>query len=312
MKVLITGGTGFVGKHLVRALLSEGTEVHLLVRDEKKAVRMFGSDVVVHRVDFYSKKSLSDAFAGSGARVLIHLIGILFEVPSRGITFERVHFEIAKNLYEVAREMGIRKIVHMSALGTSDNSPSKYHRTKRMAEKLLMESGLNYVILRPSLILGPEQKLFKDMDRITRILPVVALPGGGGYLFQPVSVRDVADSFVGAVKKRKWDRKILSLCGPQRVSFRKLLEDTFGLLGRKVLMVPLPKKVMFWTARAVETLIQPPPFSSDQMLMMWKDNICGLDPEEIPDGVKCLTEREPEDYHEALRWSVEEYLRTSS
>ncbi len=310
MKVLVTGGTGFVGRYVVRELIASGHDPVLLVRDAEKAKTIFGESVKAIEVDFYSKDSLGRALEEAGAGYLIHLIGILFEIPRKGITFERVHYEIPKNLYEVAEEKGIKKVVHMSALGTADGAPSRYHQTKRRAERFLIDSGLNYVILRPSLILGPEQKLFADMDRITRILPVVALPGGGGYRFAPVSVRDIARCFVKALTKRKTDRKILALCGPKEVTFRKILEDTFRLMGRKVLLVPMPKSLMSLAGLVAEKILQPPPFSSDQMKMMWRDNVCGLDPDELSDGVRILTDSQPESYEETLRWSVESYMFT--
>ncbi len=310
MKVAVTGGTGFVGRYVVKELIAGGHDPVLLARNPEKVKSIYGERVRAVGVDFSSKDSIAKAFDEIGAKYLIHLIGILFELPRRGITFERVHYEIPKNLYEVAKEKGIKKVIHMSALGTADGAPSKYHQTKRKAEKLLMESGLNYVILRPSLILGPEQRLFADMDRITRILPVVALPGDGSYRFAPVSVRDVARCFVKALTKKKTDRKILALCGPKEITFRKILEDTFRLMGRKVLLVPMPKSLMSLAGLVAEKILQPPPFSSDQIKMMWRDNICGLDPEEVPDGVKALTGKAPEDYKDTLRWSVESYMLT--
>ena len=311
MKVIVTGGTGFVGRYVVKELINSGHKPYLLIRDPAKARELFGDEVAITEVDFFSKDSLRKALKESGAKYIVHLIGILFEMPRKGITFEKVHFEIPKNLYEVAMEEGVKKIVHMSSLGTSDKAPSKYHSTKRKAEKFLMETGISYVILRPSLILGPEQKLFADMDRITRLFPVVALPGSGSYRFAPISVRDVARCFARALTRRKTDNSIYALCGPAEVTFKKLLEDTFRIMGRKVLLMPLPRTLMTIAGAVAEKILEPPPFSSDQMRMMWRDNICGLDPEENPEGVKVLTGQEPEGYEETIRWAVEGYMLTS-
>ncbi len=305
-KVFITGATGFVGRYVVNLLLEKGYEVHAGVRNLGKLKELFKDRVKVYPVDFSSRDSLKRVLEPLKPDFIIHLIGILYQEPGKGITFYRVHTLFSKNLIEVAKEVGVKKLAHMSALGTDDLAPSVYHQTKRWAEKALIESGLNYTIFRPSLILGPEQRLFKDMDQITKVLPVVALPGGGSYRFQPVDVRDVACAFVGALEDTSTDRKTFELCGDEEVSFKRLLEDTFGLMGRRVLMLPMPRKVMFWTAKVVEKLLEPPPLSSDQMLMMWKDNVCSCN------GVGAVCKREPIPYRESIRWAVEGYLSGGS
>lgn len=301
-----------MGRYVVRRLLEEGFSVHLGVRSEEKARRLFGDEVTLHRVDLSSKDSIGEVLSGVKPSCIIHLVGILYEERSKGITFEEVHYRYSVNLYEVAKETGVRKAIHMSALGTHDDAPSRYHRTKRMAEKHLIGSGITYVIFRPSIILGPQQRLFSDMDRITKFLPVVALPGGGSYTFQPVDVRDVAECFAKAVRKRRIENRIIELCGTKRVTFRELLEDVFSLMGRKVLMVPLPKSAMYYAGKVLETFLEPPPFSSDQMLMMWRENVCGLDDEVLSEGIKEVLGRDPIPYEESLRWSLETYLSKGS
>lgn len=310
MRVFVTGGTGFVGRYVVRELVDRGHEVILGVRDPSKAKAIFGEGVEVAQVDFSRRESVRDALVVSRPEAIVHLIGILVEVKSRGITFGEVHYRFSVNLYDTAKELGISKILHMSALGTEDRAPSRYHQTKRWAERHLIESGLSYTIFRPSLILGPEQRLFWDMDRITRVVPVVVLPGWGDYRFQPVDVRDVAACFVRALEENVTG--IYELCGTREVSFRKLLEDIFSFLNRKVLMVPMPKGVMYCMGKLAEALVEPPPFSSDQVLMMWKDNLCGLSEDAHPDGVRRILKRDPIPYGESIEWALEGYLSISS
>ena len=306
MRVFVTGGTGFVGRYVVRELLKRDHEVVLGVRNPAKAKSLFGESVKVVEVDFSSRESVREALRSSQPEAVVHLIGILTEIKRKNITFEEVHYRFSVNLYDSARELGVGKAVHMSALGTDDRAPSRYHQTKRWAEKHLMESGMRYTIFRPSLILGPEQKLFPDMDRITKIFPVVALPGGGDYRFQPVDVRDVAECFAEAVEK---DREgVYELCGTREVSFKELLKDVFSYLNRRVLMIPLPKKFMYYVGKVVEAVVQPPPFSSDQILMMWKDNVCGLSEDAHTNGVRTFLGRDPIPYEESLRWALEGYL----
>ena len=310
MRVFVTGGTGFVGRYVVRELLNRGHEVFLGVRNVSRARSLFGEGVKAVEVNFSEKGSVTRVLRDSEPEVLIHLIGILSEIRSRGVTFEEVHYRFSVNLYDVARELGIKRALHMSALGTEDRAPSRYHQTKRWAEKHLIESGISYIIFRPSLILGPEQRLFADMDRITRLVPLVALPGGGDYRFQPVDVRDVAGCFAEALEKGH--EGIYELCGTEEVSFRELLEEIFSFLNRKVLMIPVPKRLMYYMGKVAEKLVEPPPFSSDQILMMWKENVCGLSEDAYPDGVRRILGRDPIPYKESLRWALEGYLSISS
>lgn len=312
MRVFVTGGTGFVGRYIVRKLLEKDHEVILGVRNEAKARRLFGDKVSVLKVDFSDRSSVRRAIEGAKPEAVVHLIGILLESRRKGITFEKVHYLFSKNLYEVASELGINRAVHMSSLGTHDDAPSRYHQTKRWAERTLMESGIIYTIFRPSIILGPEQRLFYDMDKITRMIPVVALPGGGSYRFQPVDVRDVADCFVAALERSDTEAKIFELCGDRVVTFRELLRDIFSRWNRRVFMIPVPKTVMYYLGKVAELILQPPPFSSDQILMMWRDNVCGVLGDAVPNGVREVLGKDPTPYEESLRWSLEGYKDITS
>lgn len=309
MKVLITGSTGFVGRYIVNALLSEGFEIASPVRDPDKLRRLYGDKVKGYKVDFESKSSIRKAFEDFDPQYIIHLIGILYEEQSKGITFYKVHYLYSKNIYQTAKEYGVKKVIHMSALGTHPDAPSSYHKTKYMAEQELINTGLDYTIFRPSIILGPQQRLFFDMWKITRYLPTVALPGGGSYLFQPVDVRDLACCFSQALKDEQTTRKIYEVCGDKRVSFKELLEDIFSYWNRKVLLVPIPKALMYISGLIAEKVLEPPPFSSDQVLMMWRDNVCGLDTDVESQAVQKLCGKEPIPYEESLRWSLEGFKK---
>ncbi len=306
-KIAITGATGFVGRYIVNELLKKNYKVFALVRNVDKLKGIFSDKVVGIKVNFFEKDSVKKAFEEIKPDAFIHLIGILTEDRRKNITFYNTHYLLPKILYEVCKEQGINRVIHMSALGTHKDAPSDYHRTKYMAEEFLKTSGLKYTIFRPSLILGPEQKLFSDMWKITKFFPVIALPGGGKYLFQPVDVRDVACAFVNSLEKEDSECKVYELCGREKVSFKELLEDIFSTWNRKVLLIPTPKIFMYFAGKIAEHLFSPPPFSSDQMLMMWRDNVCGLDQDVETDGVRKLCNREPIPYRESLSWSLENF-----
>lgn len=303
MRVFVTGGTGFVGRYVVEDILKSGHNVVLGVRNEAKARELFGNRVDVYKVDFSSKESIGKALENAKPQAVIHLIGILYEERKKGLTFERVHYLFSKNLIEVSSSFA-QKFIFMSALGTHDLAPSRYHQTKRWAEREVIKSGTRFTIFRPSIILGPEQRLFYDMWKIVKLIPVVALPGGGYYKFSPVDVRDVAQAFVKALEDSSTDGKIYELCGTEEVTFKRLLRDIFSFWNKKVLMIPLPKKFMYFMGKVVESLVEPPPFSSDQILMMWRDNVCGWTDEEVS-TLRDILRRDPISYEESLRWSLE-------
>ncbi|ADC89904.1 NAD-dependent epimerase/dehydratase [Thermocrinis albus DSM 14484] len=311
-RVLVTGATGFVGRYIVRGLLEKGYKVGALVRDTQKLNRVFDGKVEGYKVDFLDEEAIRKAVEDFSPYAVVHLIGILLEDKKRGYDFYTVHFLYSKVLYSVLAHTGVRRVLHMSSLGTHRDAPSMYHRTKYMAEEFLKTLKLDFTIFRPSMILGPEQRLFSDMWRITKYIPVVPLPGGGHYLFQPVDVRDVACAFVESLEDPSTFGKTYELCGPQRVSFRQLMKDTMELLGRKVVFLPVPKSFMYTAGLLASEILSPPPFSSDQILMMWRDNVCGLDPDVEKDGVRKICKKEPVPYEEAIRWSVEEFRKSLS
>jgi len=304
MKVFVTGATGFVGKYVVNELLAQGLEVHAAARDISRVRAIFGKRVSPVDADLSDRDSIRKALQIVMPDAIVHLIGIIAEIRSKGITFERVHLGIPSELYAIAKEIGIKKVVHMSALGVHPDAPSLYHKTKLRAEQALRASGLPHTIFRPSVIIGPEQKLFSDMRRFTGIVPLVPLPAGGEHRMQPVDVRDVARSFAASLVKTETDNRVYELCGPEVMSFRELLDAVFSMWQRRVLYLNLPKCVMIWAGRVAERIMDNPPISSDLIRMMWKDNVCGLYGDAVTCGVKAVSDNEPTAFLESLKWSL--------
>ncbi len=304
MKVFITGATGFVGRHVTAELLARGHEVFAGARDIAKVGRIFGKKVAPITSDFNDKDSIRRAMAAVMPDAVVHLIGIISEARSKGITFDSVHRQIPMNLYGAAKEHDIRKAVHMSALGVHPDAPSYYHKSKLAAEQYLRGSGISFTVFRPSLIIGPEQKLFSDMKRFTGIAPIVPLPGGGEHLMQPVDVRDVACAFASSLEKEETDNVVYELCGPDVKSFRSMLEAFFSVLQRSVYFMNLPAGAMRAAGMVAETLMDNPPVSSDLIRMMWKDNICGIYGGAVIDGVREVCGRAPVPFGESLKWAL--------
>ncbi|HTZ18018.1 MAG TPA: complex I NDUFA9 subunit family protein [Dissulfurispiraceae bacterium] len=304
MRVFVTGATGFVGRYVVGELLSRGFEVYAGVRDISKFGALFAGRLTSVVTDFTNRDSIGNALSAAMPDAIVHLIGIIAESRSKGITFDAAHRQIAVDLYAAAKELGIKRAVHMSALGVHPDAPSHYHRTKLAAEQYLRTSGLSYTIFRPSLIIGPEQKLFSDMRRFAGIVPVIPLPGGGSHKMQPVDVRDVACSLAASLEQDATSNRVYELCGPDVMSFREMLEAIFSIWESSVYFLNMPKSIMSAAGRVAETIMDNPPLSSDLIRMMWKDNVCGLYGDALTDGVRSVCNREPASFVESLKWAL--------
>ncbi len=263
MKIFITGSTGFVGRYIANELCKKHY-LYLPVRNFEKAQRVLKCKGNIELIPFledmtpYLKRIKPD--------VIINLLGILVEDTKKGITFEKVHFEFTKNLVDGAKENEIKKFIQMSALGADKNSKSRYFQTKARAEEYLINSGLNYTIFRPSIILGKEQKLFEDFNKFSKFTPVFLAPSD--VEVQPVNIYDVRDCFTKAVEENL-KNEIFELCGDEIISFKELFKFALNYIGKKRLVIGVPKKIFYFLS------LFPNPFiTREQYYMMEKDNIC--------------------------------------
>lgn len=270
MKVLVTGGSGFVGREIVRQLLATGHSPRVLARGMKPADAAFETV----RGSVLEPASLNAACSGCDA--VIHLVGIISEVGEQ--TYERVHDEGTGNLLTAAKAAGVPRFVHMSALGTRPNAAARYHRSKWAAEERVRASGLAWTIFRPSLIYGPGDGFVNLFARLSRWSPALPVIGPGASLVQPVAVADVARCFVGALNEPAAVGRTFDLCGPDRLAFRKVLAEILRALGRRRALVSLPLPVARVQARLLEfvfprLLRRAPPLNRDQIVMLGEDNV---------------------------------------
>lgn len=270
MKVLVTGGSGFVGREVIRQLVSAGHVVRVLARGVKPAVE---------RVEFVKGSVLDPASLGAacaGCETVIHLVGIISEVGEQ--TYERVHTEGTRHLLAAAKGAGVARFVHMSALGTRPNAVSRYHRSKWLAEEAVRASGLAGTVFRPSLIYGPGDgfvNLFARMSRWSPILPVI---GHGLGLLQPVPVAEVARCFVGALMEPRSVGRTFDICGPEPLTFVAVLDEILAATHRRRWKLHLPLPLARLQARFLEFVFpallgQAPPLNRDQILMLDEDNV---------------------------------------
>jgi uncharacterized protein YbjT (DUF2867 family) len=269
--VTVYGGSGFLGRHVVRALAKRHYRIRVAVRRPELAghLQPLGRVGQIHAVQTNLRHAASVEAAARDAQVLVNLVGILFERGRQ--RFEAVHTYGAEQVALAARAHGAR-VVHVSAIGADTNSPSVYARTKADAERLVLAAQPSAAIMRPSILFGPEDDFFNRFAALARMSPALPLVGGGATRFQPVFVGDVAQAIADAVDGTVRPGTIYELGGPDVRSFKELMQFVLTTIERKRLLVPLP----FFLAKMQATVFQyfpKPPLTPDQVELLRWDNV---------------------------------------
>jgi NADH dehydrogenase len=270
--VTVFGGSGFVGRHLVRALTRRGYRVRVAVRRPELAGFLMTAGAVgqVHAVQANLRYPDSVAAAAEGADAVVNLVGLLHE--SGRNTFDAVHTFGAGAVARAARDAGARALVQMSAIGADALSPGRYGRTKAEGERAVLSEFPSAVITRPSIVFGPEDNFFNRFAAMARISPFLPLVGGGTTLFQPVFVDDVAQAIVRAVEGELVEGATYELGGPEVLTFRQLLDFVQRVTHRKRFYVPLPFRLASLNAKLLQYLPNPP-LTPDQVEMLRVSNV---------------------------------------
>jgi uncharacterized protein YbjT (DUF2867 family) len=270
MKIFISGGTGFVGGHVCRALRERGHEVRLLVHS-RRGTREGGVEYIEGDV----ARLESFAVEVSGCDAVINLVGIIREFPSRGITFERLHVQATANMLEAARRAGVGRFLQMSALGARPSAVSAYHQTKWRAEEAVRGSGVQWTIFRPSLIFGPHDAFINMLAAQLRLAPVMPVIGSGSYRLQPIHADDVARCFALALEMPETVGQMYELCGNDRLSYEALLDMIAVTMGRPAPLKPHIPLVLMKAIIPVMQKIPQFPITMDQLQMLLEENIGG-------------------------------------
>lgn len=265
-KVFLTGGTGFVGRHVASELLRLGYRLRVLVRPGSE-VRLPPDDrVEVVTGEVVQPDDCRRAAEGSSAAV--HLVGIIRQTPAA--TYEAVHVEGTRNVIEACRAHGVDRLVHMSAHGASPTSGAVYLRSKAVAQSLVAESGLRWTIFRPSVILGPDGEFTRLMVKLVspRWRPVPVL-GSGDSILQPLGVDEVGNLVARAVRLPTAEGKTYGLGGPQAVTLNEFLDRLcVALFGHRRVKVHLPMALARPLVSVVEHLMRRPPVTREQLAML--------------------------------------------
>ncbi|HEX6967109.1 MAG TPA: complex I NDUFA9 subunit family protein [Gemmatimonadaceae bacterium] len=268
--VLVTGASGLVGTHTCRALAARGWKIRALVRNaEKAAGRLAGLPVEIVTADVRDRDALVAALRGTSA--IVHLAAIAIE--RRGQSYESVNAGATSALLDAAREAGVTRLVHMSQNGASSQSASRFLRSKGIAEDLVRASSLEWTIIRPSVIVGPEDEFVSVLARLVRLTPVVfPLPGGGEARFQPIAVRDVAQVVALALDQRATIGGVYTIGGPVPLTLRQMTERILAAMGERRIIIGVSTSALRPLIAVAARLLPNPPVTPSLLDLLDIDN----------------------------------------
>jgi uncharacterized protein YbjT (DUF2867 family) len=269
--VTVYGGSGFLGRHVVRALAKRNYRIRVAVRRPELAgfLQPLGRVGQIHAVQTNLRHAPSVNAAARDAQVLINLVGILFERGRQ--RFDAIHTYGAEQVALAASAHGAH-LVHVSAIGADEKSASAYARSKANAEQLVLSAQPSTTIMRPSILFGPEDDFFNRFAALARFSPALPLIGGGLTRFQPAFVGDVATAVANAVDGKARPGIVYELGGPDVRTFKELMQFVLATIERKRLLVPLP----FFLAKLQATFLQylpKPLLTPDQVELLRTDNV---------------------------------------
>jgi uncharacterized protein YbjT (DUF2867 family) len=271
-RTAVLGGSGFIGRYIVKRLAARGDVVPVGCRnaEEAKFLRPMGEvgQVEPLNVAIDDEARLPAFLAGSDA--LVNCVGVLVERGSQ--TFERAHHTGPALLARLARDAGVERFVHISAIGEDSRSASAYARTKAAGEAAVRDAFPTVTILRPSVVFGPEDQFFNRFATIAMIAPVLPLIGGGETRFQPVYVGDVADAVIKCLEDPATAGRTYELGGPKVYTLRQIFELLLGEIRRRRWLIDVPFPLAELQAR-VMAILPNPPLTPDQVELLKRDNV---------------------------------------
>lgn len=266
MRVVVAGGTGFLGRHISRALLADGHDVAVLGRDPRRVTQIPGLErttaIYGDVTDPYSIKGALDGF--DAVAVAIQFPNYPMEQPRRGLTFDRFDRQGTQHLIEEAQRARVERFFYVSGVNVDPHSDKSWYRAKGRAEEAIRASGLRYSILRPSWAYGPEDKALNKFVKIARLSPVVPVPTRFegrrpvDQRIQPVSVDDIARASAAVFSTEDaWDR-VIEIGGPEPMTMPEVVRTMLRVMGKRRLLVPVPTALMKLATGPLSTLPKPP------------------------------------------------------
>ena len=264
MTVMVTGATGFLGRRVVQALLDRGKDVRCLVRSPGAEVMFDQDQVDVHYGSVTDPASLRAAFYD--LQEVVHLVAIIQE---RGrATFSRINVQGTENVLKAAADVGVRRFVHVSAIGAQQDPVMRYLYSKWLAERMVIASGIPYTILRPSLLFGEGDEFMNALAGLVRTMPLVPVIGNGKNEFQPVSADDVARCVANAVDNPRLRNRRVEIGGPQRLTYDQIVDAVSFTMSARRWKLHIPVALMRFPVWLTEKLFSKPPVTQDQLAML--------------------------------------------
>jgi uncharacterized protein YbjT (DUF2867 family) len=281
-QVLVTGANGFVGSHVIPAIIDAGHRVLALVRDDRGGREVIArltpaqqAAVELRFGDVTRPDTLPPAFAGADA--VVHLVAIPRDYD-KGASLRLVNTEGTRNVLAAATATGTRRFVHMGAMGVVEDPSLHYASSKARAMQLVHESGLDWTILRPSLLFGPRDGFFNILAGLVRMSPgLVPITGRGDARFQPLAVADLARVVVRSIEDDSTQGQAYDLGGPRYWTYREIVEEVLRGMGARRVLVPMPVALIRLVAATAELLRIPFPVATDQLRQLRLDNTGPLD-----------------------------------
>jgi len=292
--ILVTGGSGFIGRRVVARLVDGGHRVRVVARGQR------GGDlpesVEVARGSVVSGEGLAEAM--DGAEKVVHLVAIIRETGDQ--SFESVIWRGTERVVEAAKVAGVKKFVYVSAIGAQDNPTYPYLQAKWQAERAVARSGLNHAILRPSIVFGEGDEFINALASLVRYNPLVPVAGTGKTRFQPIWVEDLVTCIVACVEEDAHCGEVLEVGGPEHLSYDQMVDIVKEALGKSRVKLHVPLAVMRPLARVMEWALTKPPVTREQLKMLSLDNVTGTDavmksfgvqPRRLADTLDYITQR---------------------
>jgi len=280
--VLVTGATGFVGRQVVRELISRGHPVRALVRAAARATVLPSEGVEVVHGDALDPESLHRPCEGVDA--IVHLVAIIRERRER--TFHQVNYVGTSNVLEAAESNNVGRVVLASAIGVGSDPSIRYMYSRWMAEQEAIRSTVRHTIVRSSTVFGEGDEFFNVLAAQVKLFPIVPVAGDGRATFQPIAVEDLAKCLATAVEREDMAGRTVEVGGPDLLTYDQMLDIIADTLGAMLVKAHIPLSLMRPVVGLMETLLDRPPATGEQLKMLTLDNTAGPDSVEREFGFK--------------------------
>jgi uncharacterized protein YbjT (DUF2867 family) len=276
--ILISGATGYIGRHLVSRLAAQEERPRCLVRDTRRAASILpGDKIELVQGDTTQPASLEAAM--HGIDTIVHSAFITADhKQSTGNTYEETNVQGTANVIKAAKDAGVKRIIEMSGLGTKPGRPGSYMQGRFLAEKMLKESGLDWTIIQPSVLFGKDAPFIKGLSELIRSAPVVPLIGGGKMLFQPIYVEDVVTVVMQTLEDpARTSGKTYTIGGPAYYSFTQVIDELLHAMHKTRIKAPAPRLLVGVGAAVMEAVLPRPPLTKAAMTLFSFDNTTDLE-----------------------------------